>query len=154
MAAGLSAVFPAGSALPLAPLLGRAPLAPGGAGPAGRSGCASAAAPGGSQGCGALLDEGDDLALLLGDVEEAVAGALAPDGHVFEDAWVVADDFQPVPGGEAEHLSRREEDGQRAEGAGHVELVDDGRGHGTLLVTGSVGELHRWAPRDGCSSVE
>src|ERR1700731_878042 len=110
MVAGLSAASRPGLALPLAPLLGRAALAPvaaGPSGPAGTSSSAFATAAGGAQGCGAFLDEGDDLALLLGDVEEAVAGALAPDGHVFEDAWVVADDLQAVAGGEAEHLSRR-----------------------------------------------
>jgi hypothetical protein len=83
-----------------------------------------------------------------------MARALAPDGHVFEDAGVVADDLEPVSCRELHHLAHREQDRQRAEGAGHVELAGDGSGHGTLLVAGSLAKAAPYGARDGSSSVE
>jgi hypothetical protein len=55
-----------------------------------------------------------------------VPGALAPDGHVFEDRRVVAHDLEPVSCRQPQHLARREQDRQGAEGAGHVEMPGDG----------------------------
>jgi hypothetical protein len=99
---------------------------------------ASAGAAGGLRRRAALLDDGDDLALPLRDVDQAVARALTPDGHVLEDGGVVADDLEPVPGGEPQQFAHREQDRQRAEGPGHVETASDGSGHGDLLGAGSV----------------
>jgi hypothetical protein len=58
-----------------------------------------------------------------------VARALAPDGHVVEDGGIVADDLEPVAAAKAQHLARREQDRQRAEGAGHVQAAGVGGGH-------------------------
>ena len=67
--------------------------------------------------------------LFLRHLQQAVAGPLAPDGHVLADAGVVPQDFQEIPGMELPHLAGRQEDRQRTEGSGDVEAADRlGRG--------------------------
>ena len=83
-----------------------------------------------------LLHQGAEAApLLFFQLQETVAGPLAPDGHVFPDAGVVPQDLQEVPGLELAHLPRRQEDGQRAEGAGDVQEVPV---RGQVLASRSV----------------
>lgn len=52
----------------------------------------------------------EDLALLLADRDQAVAGALAPDRHVLQDGGVVAHDFEEVAGREPLHLPGGQQD--------------------------------------------
>lgn len=53
-----------------------------------------------------------------------MAGALAPDGKVFEHGGVVADDFEDITGGKAPHLAEGEEHGEGAEEAEDVEGME------------------------------
>jgi hypothetical protein len=73
----------------------------------------------------ALLQQGaDPPPFLFLQLQETVPRPLAPDGHVLADAGVIPQDFQEISGRELPHLPCREQDWQRAEGAGDVEAVD------------------------------
>jgi hypothetical protein len=86
---------------------------------------------------GAFLQEGTDSAFFFDDLQKAVAGSLAPDGHVFEDRRVVADDLQEVSRFQPFHLAGSQEDGEWAEGTGDVEAAWGGR---------AGGEVHGFLP--------
>jgi hypothetical protein len=75
-----------------------------------------------------------------------VTRALAPDRHVLQDARVVADHLEQVAHRQAQHLARRQQDRQRAEGAGHVEMAGDGVGHGKPSAAKRVRQAGRAEP--------
>lgn len=72
---------------------------------------------------GALLHPAHDDAVLVLHLEQAVAGRLAPVGHVLEQARIVADDLEELPGSELGDVARREEERERAEHAESVQGV-------------------------------
>ena len=57
------------------------------------------------------------------DFDQPVAGAFAPDGHVFVHGRVVAPDFEQLARRDFADLADREEDGQRAEGSTDIKAV-------------------------------
>ena len=53
-----------------------------------------------------------------------MAGLVAPDGHVFDDAGVVAEDLDLLAGSHVANPASGEEDRDRAEGATGVEVLE------------------------------